>query len=184
MCVCTMRRWSWMAGTLSRTSSSIKSPVKAWPLSWVRSTNWKPMEPKKGWEIYCDRQTSLAVYFQFNLSDRQVFIVNLANISIQTRTFNYTADFHRLKILCAIQRCYYFFVTTAGGGFTSDVFSQCAEVEQKRMQSCIHFMNLKKLNRLAHMRLKRGRDQTHEVMHSLYGLLCCCCTSFLLVRKN
>uniref|UniRef100_A0AAQ6AAV2 THO complex 5 n=1 Tax=Amphiprion ocellaris TaxID=80972 RepID=A0AAQ6AAV2_AMPOC len=35
-------------------------------------------------------------------------------------------------------------------------------VEQKRMQSCIHFMNLKKLNRLAHMRLKRGRDQTHE----------------------
>uniref|UniRef100_A0A671VXG6 THO complex 5 n=1 Tax=Sparus aurata TaxID=8175 RepID=A0A671VXG6_SPAAU len=38
----------------------------------------------------------------------------------------------------------------------------CAEVEQKRMQSCIHFMNLKKLNRLAHMRLKRGRDQTHE----------------------
>ncbi|KAG8012068.1 Tuftelin-interacting protein 11 [Nibea albiflora] len=38
----------------------------------------------------------------------------------------------------------------------------CAEVEQRRMQSCIHFMNLKKLNRLAHMRLKRGRDQTHE----------------------
>lgn len=31
------------------------------------------------------------------------------------------------------------------------------------MQSCIHFMNLKKLNRLAHMRLKKGRDQTHEV---------------------
>uniref|UniRef100_A0A665U316 THO complex 5 n=1 Tax=Echeneis naucrates TaxID=173247 RepID=A0A665U316_ECHNA len=38
----------------------------------------------------------------------------------------------------------------------------CPEVEQRRMQSCIHFMNLKKLNRLAHMRLKRGRDQTHE----------------------
>uniref|UniRef100_A0A3B4GLR0 THO complex 5 n=1 Tax=Pundamilia nyererei TaxID=303518 RepID=A0A3B4GLR0_9CICH len=38
----------------------------------------------------------------------------------------------------------------------------CAEVEKKRMQSCIHFMNLKKLNRLAHMRLKKGRDQTHE----------------------
>ncbi|AWP06999.1 putative THO complex subunit 5 -like [Scophthalmus maximus] len=37
-----------------------------------------------------------------------------------------------------------------------------AEVEQRRMQSCIHFMNLKKLNRLAHMRLKRGRDQTHD----------------------
>uniref|UniRef100_A0A1A8SHA5 THO complex 5 n=1 Tax=Nothobranchius rachovii TaxID=451742 RepID=A0A1A8SHA5_9TELE len=36
------------------------------------------------------------------------------------------------------------------------------DVEQKRMQSCILFMNLKKLNRLAHMRLKRGRDQTHE----------------------
>lgn len=40
---------------------------------------------------------------------------------------------------------------------------QSAEVEQRRMQSCIHFMNLKKLNRLAHMRLKRGRDQTHDV---------------------
>uniref|UniRef100_A0A3Q2WM94 THO complex 5 n=1 Tax=Haplochromis burtoni TaxID=8153 RepID=A0A3Q2WM94_HAPBU len=38
----------------------------------------------------------------------------------------------------------------------------CAEVEKKRIQSCIHFMNLKKLNRLAHMRLKKGRDQTHE----------------------
>lgn len=38
----------------------------------------------------------------------------------------------------------------------------CVEVEQRRLQSCIHFMNLKKLNRLAHMRLKRGRDQTHE----------------------
>ncbi|KAM9810668.1 THO complex subunit 5 homolog [Neosynchiropus ocellatus] len=36
------------------------------------------------------------------------------------------------------------------------------EVEQKRMQGCIYFMNLKKLNRLAHMRLKRGRDQTYE----------------------
>lgn len=32
------------------------------------------------------------------------------------------------------------------------------------MQSCIHFMNLKRLNRLAHMRLKKGRDQTHEVI--------------------
>uniref|UniRef100_A0A3Q3X5Y1 THO complex 5 n=1 Tax=Mola mola TaxID=94237 RepID=A0A3Q3X5Y1_MOLML len=39
---------------------------------------------------------------------------------------------------------------------------QCAEVEKRRMQGCILFMNLKKLNRLAHMRLKRGRDQTHE----------------------
>ncbi|XP_072244125.1 THO complex subunit 5 homolog [Leuresthes tenuis] len=38
----------------------------------------------------------------------------------------------------------------------------CAEVEQKRMQSCIHFMNLKRLNRLAHMQLKKGRDETHE----------------------
>lgn len=31
------------------------------------------------------------------------------------------------------------------------------------MQSCVHFMTLKKLNRLAHIRLKKGRDQTHEV---------------------
>ncbi|KAM9821785.1 THO complex subunit 5 homolog [Syngnathus typhle] len=38
----------------------------------------------------------------------------------------------------------------------------CAEVERKRLESCNHFMTLKKLNRLAHMRLKRGRDQTHE----------------------
>ncbi|NWS47052.1 THOC5 protein, partial [Probosciger aterrimus] len=27
---------------------------------------------------------------------------------------------------------------------------------------CVHFMTLKKLNRLAHIRLKKGRDQTHE----------------------
>lgn len=46
---------------------------------------------------------------------------------------------------------------------TCNLSSQCAEVERRRMQGCIHFMNLKKLNRLAHMRLKRGRDQTHEV---------------------
>ncbi|XP_077571017.1 THO complex subunit 5 homolog [Stigmatopora nigra] len=38
----------------------------------------------------------------------------------------------------------------------------CPEIERKRLQSCNHFMTLKKLNRLAHMRLKRGRDQTHE----------------------
>lgn len=44
------------------------------------------------------------------------------------------------------------------------VSPQSAEVELRRMQGCIHFMNLKKLNRLAHMRLKRGRDQTHEVI--------------------
>nr|XP_033812868.1 THO complex subunit 5 homolog isoform X1 [Geotrypetes seraphini] len=37
-----------------------------------------------------------------------------------------------------------------------------AEIEEKRIQSCVHFMNLKKLNRLAHIRLKKGRDQTHE----------------------
>ena len=41
---------------------------------------------------------------------------------------------------------------------------QCTDVEKRRLQSCIHFMNLKKLNRLAHMRLKKGRDQTHDVM--------------------
>ncbi|CAL8327231.1 unnamed protein product [Arctogadus glacialis] len=38
----------------------------------------------------------------------------------------------------------------------------CNEVEKRRLQSCIHFMNLKKLNRLAHIRLKKGRDQTHD----------------------
>ncbi|XP_061624101.1 THO complex subunit 5 homolog isoform X2 [Phyllopteryx taeniolatus] len=37
-----------------------------------------------------------------------------------------------------------------------------AEIERRRLQSCNQFMTLKKLNRLAHMRLKRGRDQTHE----------------------
>ncbi|XP_060641269.2 THO complex subunit 5 homolog [Anolis sagrei] len=37
-----------------------------------------------------------------------------------------------------------------------------AEIEERRIQSCVHFMTLKKLNRLAHIRLKSGRDQTHE----------------------
>uniref|UniRef100_H3DEQ7 THO complex 5 n=1 Tax=Tetraodon nigroviridis TaxID=99883 RepID=H3DEQ7_TETNG len=46
----------------------------------------------------------------------------------------------------------------------------CVEVEQKRMQSSILFMNLKKLNRLAHIRLKRGRDQTHEAKQRVDGL--------------
>uniref|UniRef100_A0A2K5CBT1 THO complex 5 n=1 Tax=Aotus nancymaae TaxID=37293 RepID=A0A2K5CBT1_AOTNA len=32
----------------------------------------------------------------------------------------------------------------------------------QEIQSCVHFMTLKKLNRLAHIRLKKGRDQTHE----------------------
>ncbi|KAM8960199.1 THO complex subunit 5 isoform 2-T2 [Pelodytes ibericus] len=37
-----------------------------------------------------------------------------------------------------------------------------AEIEEKRMQSCVHFMTLKKFNRIAHIRLKKARDQTHE----------------------
>ncbi|EPY85429.1 THO complex subunit 5-like protein [Camelus ferus] len=36
------------------------------------------------------------------------------------------------------------------------------EIEERRIRSCVHFMTLKKLNRLAHIRLKKGRDQTHE----------------------
>ncbi|KFP19359.1 THO complex subunit 5 [Egretta garzetta] len=36
------------------------------------------------------------------------------------------------------------------------------EIDERRIQSCVHFMTLKKLNRLAHIRLKKGRDQTHE----------------------
>ncbi|KAM7323232.1 hypothetical protein ACRRTK_017338 [Alexandromys fortis] len=36
------------------------------------------------------------------------------------------------------------------------------EIEERRIQSCVHFMTLKKLNQLAHIRLKKGRDQTHE----------------------
>ncbi|KAA0724697.1 THO complex subunit 5 -like protein [Triplophysa tibetana] len=36
------------------------------------------------------------------------------------------------------------------------------EIEDRRRQSSVHFITLKKLNRLAHMRLKKGRDQTHE----------------------
>uniref|UniRef100_A0A452RF00 THO complex subunit 5 n=1 Tax=Ursus americanus TaxID=9643 RepID=A0A452RF00_URSAM len=39
---------------------------------------------------------------------------------------------------------------------------QAVEIEDRRIQSCVHFMTLKKLNRLAHIRLKKGRDQTHE----------------------
>ncbi|NXC22059.1 THOC5 protein, partial [Corythaeola cristata] len=38
-----------------------------------------------------------------------------------------------------------------------------SEIDERRVQSCVHFMTLKKLNRLAHIRLKKGRDQTHEV---------------------
>ncbi|KFW90410.1 THO complex subunit 5, partial [Phalacrocorax carbo] len=37
-----------------------------------------------------------------------------------------------------------------------------SEIDERRIQSCVHFMTLKKLNRLAHIRLKKGRDQTHE----------------------
>ncbi|XP_068096381.1 THO complex subunit 5 homolog isoform X3 [Hyperolius riggenbachi] len=37
-----------------------------------------------------------------------------------------------------------------------------AEIEERRIKSCVHFMTLKKLNRLAHIRLKKSRDQTHE----------------------
>ncbi|MGH0132345.1 UNVERIFIED_CONTAM: hypothetical protein FKN15_063348 [Acipenser sinensis] len=47
---------------------------------------------------------------------------------------------------------------------------QAAEMEERRMQSCIHFMTLKKLNRLAHMRLKKGRDQTHEAKQRVDAL--------------
>uniref|UniRef100_A0A3Q2HJQ0 Uncharacterized protein n=1 Tax=Equus caballus TaxID=9796 RepID=A0A3Q2HJQ0_HORSE len=36
------------------------------------------------------------------------------------------------------------------------------EIEDRRIQGCVHFMSLKKLHRLAHNRLKKGRDQTHE----------------------
>ncbi|KAI2648599.1 hypothetical protein H4Q32_018743 [Labeo rohita] len=36
------------------------------------------------------------------------------------------------------------------------------EIEERRRQCSVHFITLKKLNRLAHMRLKKGRDQTHE----------------------
>ncbi|XP_054372781.1 THO complex subunit 5 homolog [Molothrus ater] len=39
---------------------------------------------------------------------------------------------------------------------------QASEIDERRVQSCVHFMTLKKLNRLAHIRLKKGRDQTHE----------------------
>ncbi|MBN3271615.1 THOC5 protein, partial [Polyodon spathula] len=44
------------------------------------------------------------------------------------------------------------------------------EMEERRMQSCIHFMTLKKLNRVAHMRLKKGRDQTHEAKQRVDAL--------------
>uniref|UniRef100_A0A671P601 THO complex subunit 5 homolog n=1 Tax=Sinocyclocheilus anshuiensis TaxID=1608454 RepID=A0A671P601_9TELE len=39
---------------------------------------------------------------------------------------------------------------------------QSVEIEERRTQCSVHFITLKKLNRLAHMRLKKGRDQTHE----------------------
>ncbi|XP_051975771.1 THO complex subunit 5 homolog [Xyrauchen texanus] len=36
------------------------------------------------------------------------------------------------------------------------------KIEERRRQSTVHFITLKKLNRLEHMRLKKGRDQTNE----------------------
>uniref|UniRef100_A0A673I6G2 THO complex subunit 5 homolog n=1 Tax=Sinocyclocheilus rhinocerous TaxID=307959 RepID=A0A673I6G2_9TELE len=45
----------------------------------------------------------------------------------------------------------------AGGAKVGSV-----EIEERRTQCSVHFITLKKLNRLAHMRLKKGRDQTHE----------------------
>ena len=47
--------------------------------------------------------------------------------------------------------------------------TQASEIDERRIQSCVHFMTLKKLNRLAHIRLKKGRDQTHEVQRGLGG---------------
>uniref|UniRef100_A0A673I6S6 THO complex subunit 5 homolog n=1 Tax=Sinocyclocheilus rhinocerous TaxID=307959 RepID=A0A673I6S6_9TELE len=40
--------------------------------------------------------------------------------------------------------------------------AKSVEIEERRTQCSVHFITLKKLNRLAHMRLKKGRDQTHE----------------------
>uniref|UniRef100_A0A4W4GX15 THO complex subunit 5 homolog n=1 Tax=Electrophorus electricus TaxID=8005 RepID=A0A4W4GX15_ELEEL len=39
---------------------------------------------------------------------------------------------------------------------------QSMEVEERRRRGSVHFIALKKLNRMAHMRLKKARDQTHE----------------------
>ncbi|ELW70177.1 THO complex subunit 5 like protein [Tupaia chinensis] len=36
------------------------------------------------------------------------------------------------------------------------------EIERQKIQSCVHFMTLKKLNRLAHIRLEKGRAQTQK----------------------
>lgn len=54
--------------------------------------------------------------------------------------------------------------------FTSFLCLQAVEIEDRRIQSCVHFMTLKKLNRLAHIRLKKGRDQTHEVEIKRFSL--------------
>lgn len=54
--------------------------------------------------------------------------------------------------------------------FTSFLCPQAVEIEDRRIQSCVHFMTLKKLNRLAHIRLKKGRDQTHEVIVEKFNL--------------
>ncbi|XP_006640358.1 THO complex subunit 5 homolog [Lepisosteus oculatus] len=53
---------------------------------------------------------------------------------------------------------------------TSGSKDNSAEIEEKRMMGCIHFMTLKKLNRLAHMRLKKARDQTHEAKQRVDAL--------------
>ncbi|XP_066545545.1 THO complex subunit 5 homolog [Amia ocellicauda] len=53
---------------------------------------------------------------------------------------------------------------------TSGGKDSATEIEEKRLMGCIHFMTLKKLNRLAHMRLKKGRDQTHEAKQKVDAL--------------
>lgn len=37
--------------------------------------------------------------------------------------------------------------------------------------SCVHFIMLKKFNQLAHVRMKKGRDQTHKAKQKLQNLL-------------
>lgn len=47
-----MRRWNLMAGTMRRTSSSLKSHAKGWPLWWVKYRSSKPVGQKRGWDIH------------------------------------------------------------------------------------------------------------------------------------
>lgn len=61
------------------------------------------------------------------------------------------------------------------------LFQSHDELEDKRVSVMLDFMNLKKLNRLAHIRCKKVREQTNDVrlQFKLHRACNCVNTSFV-----